>query len=223
MAWTALAVIAVAVYLAFRLGLFPSAPPAPQAQPEQPSSPLNRPMPALELAGFTGTDQSVTLSDLQGRVTFISFWATWCSPCRQEFPELLELERRFHGHPDFRMLSIVSGIQPDTDLNKLRAEVSQFLRALNAKIPTYIDPTDKTHRAVVDLVVPPGRDPGGLSFPLPVTVLLDRQGIVRRLWFGYVPNGLQEMEKLIAEMLEKEAEGGQGTAEGGRWKGGRSE
>ena len=42
-----------------------------------------------------GVQMSVT--DLQGQVVYIDFWASWCLPCRQSFPWMSEMHRRFAG------------------------------------------------------------------------------------------------------------------------------
>ena len=62
--------------------------------------------PPFELAALDGS--RVSLSELQGRVVFVNFWATWCPPCRDEMPSMIrlgqELERRHPGR--FKMIAI---------------------------------------------------------------------------------------------------------------------
>ncbi len=62
--------------------------------------------PPLEVVGMDG--QRYTLAQLRGQVVFVNFWATWCPPCREEFPSMvrlgLDLQQRFPGK--FRMVAV---------------------------------------------------------------------------------------------------------------------
>ena len=41
-------------------------------------------------------DSSYTLSEMEGKVVLLNFWATWCGPCRMEIPEFNELHENYH-------------------------------------------------------------------------------------------------------------------------------
>lgn len=72
---------------------------------------------------FSRTDLAgnvVALSSLQGWVVLLDFWATWCAPCRDEFPHLRRLAETFAGKP----FSLVS-ISLDDDVEKARRMIEK--------------------------------------------------------------------------------------------------
>jgi len=70
------------IFLSILLGM--GAVLAPQAAFGDP-----KPAPDIKLKGLDG--QKYTLSDYQGKIVIINFWAVWCPPCKIEIPELIEL------------------------------------------------------------------------------------------------------------------------------------
>jgi peroxiredoxin len=73
---------------------------------------------------------SITLSDLKGKVVLINFWATWCSPCREEMPSLERLYRQFK-HGKFALLAV--------DIMEHPEKVKKFAREYNLSFPILLD------------------------------------------------------------------------------------
>ena len=93
----------------------------------------------------------------------VNFWATWCDPCREEFPDLVNIEKQYRPHGlDFTAVSL-------DDFAEIKTSVPQFLREMQVTVPTYLlnvsDP-DIGHEQV---------DPAW-SGALPATFLYDSQG-----------------------------------------------
>lgn len=58
---------------------------------------------------------TVRLSDYRGQVVYLSFWASWCVPCRQEMPHLAELWRQ-HREQGFQVIGINADEDPEAGL-----------------------------------------------------------------------------------------------------------
>jgi thiol-disulfide isomerase/thioredoxin len=54
---------------------------------------VSKPAPVLKLKDLNGED--VALADLKGKVVFVNFWATWCGPCQEEIPSLIDLQNKY--------------------------------------------------------------------------------------------------------------------------------
>jgi thiol-disulfide isomerase/thioredoxin len=62
-----------------------------------------KPAPDLRLKDIDGHE--VALADLQGKVVFVNFWATWCDPCRIEIPWLIDMQAKY-GPKGFTVVGI---------------------------------------------------------------------------------------------------------------------
>jgi thiol-disulfide isomerase/thioredoxin len=114
-----------------------------------------RPVPNLKFHDLTHQDHR--LNDLHGSITVISFWATWCTPCREELPRLSLLSQQYAAQ-GVRFIAI------SVDNPKDFAKIQPFL--------------DQQH---VSLNVWTGADLGtldrlGLGDVVPATIVLDPDG-----------------------------------------------
>ncbi len=66
-----------------------------------------------------------------GKPLFINFWATWCIPCREEFPDLVEIDKEYRGRIDFITITL-------DDPAEINRDVTKFLNEMNATMPTYL-------------------------------------------------------------------------------------
>jgi cytochrome c biogenesis protein CcmG/thiol:disulfide interchange protein DsbE len=121
--------------------------------------------PAPDLSGTTLDGASVHLADLRGRPVIVNFWASWCIPCREEFP-LLRTELQSHAADGLAVIGVLFKDQP--------APASTFVAQFGATWPTVTDPDEKL--AVAFRVVAP-----------PQSYFIDRNGILRSIQIGALP------------------------------------
>lgn len=87
--------------------------------------------PDVTLEKLTGG--TVNLSEYQGKVVILNFWATWCPPCRAEMPSMEKLYRLMEGEEDFEMLAV--------NIEKDGGEiVPKFLKRNPHSFPVLLDP-----------------------------------------------------------------------------------
>jgi cytochrome c biogenesis protein CcmG, thiol:disulfide interchange protein DsbE len=119
------------------------------------------------------------LSDHRGQVVLINYWASWCAPCRQETPGLIDLARDYR----YKGLSIV-GVSMDEGG---KTAVKSFLSEFHVPYPVLMP----------DLALPsvPAVD------ALPTTVLVDRDGRAAKSYIGAVRESLfrADVDRLLAE------------------------
>jgi len=105
-----------------------------------------------------------TLGQFRGQVLVLNFWATWCPPCVEEMPSLVEMQKRMKAKG-----VTVLAVSVDVDENAYR----QFLKDHNVNLLTVRDPDQKA---------------SGLygTFKFPETYVIDRNGVMRRKFIGAV-------------------------------------
>ena len=133
---------------------------------EVPSVLINKPVPVFSLAPLEGLMADgkpvpgFSNEDLKGRVTIVNVWASWCGPCRQEHPLLVDLA----GDPSVRVVGINQRDNPDN--------ARRFLGALgNPYTAVGVDPNG---RASIDWGV----------YGVPETFIVGPDGTIRHKHIG---------------------------------------
>jgi thiol-disulfide isomerase/thioredoxin len=163
-------------------------------QPEAEHTPgVGQPLPMLDLQPLAGTTEGISLKDVRGKVTLISYWGPWCGWCIKEFPSLIELWEKYRGNPEFAFISVSSDGTFREDVEKLKSDTEQFLKSRGWQLPAYVDPSGANRQLLMTLIESDG-------FGYPTTVILDRAGIIRAVWQG-VPNRPDDIERAVADLL----------------------
>ncbi|MBO9694194.1 TlpA disulfide reductase family protein [Chryseobacterium sp.] len=135
-------------------------------------------------AGFILKNEDGAIIDrsaLQNKVIFINFWASWCSPCRAEFPSVQKLYDRYKNNPDMIFLTV--------NLDDNVASGKSYLKEKGFTVP---------------FIVPAGNIPGVLySGSLPTTVVLDKKGEIRLHHKGLADYSKDSFYRQIEELLKE--------------------
>jgi cytochrome c biogenesis protein CcmG/thiol:disulfide interchange protein DsbE len=134
--------------------------------------------PAFTLPGLQG---EVTLGSLRGKAVLVDFWASWCGPCRQSFPWMNGLQKRYGD----KGLAIVA-----VNLDKDRELASQFLAEVPAAFTVAFDPSGKTAESY-------------RVKAMPTTFLVSADGKLLLTHTGFDAKHASEFETQIAEALPK--------------------
>lgn len=134
--------------------------------------------PALSVPGGPA---AARLDSLRGKVVLVDFWASWCSPCRQSFPWLGELQQRLGP----KGLAVVA-----VNLDKRPGAAASFLAKYPAGFPVVFDPAGAVAEAYGVRV-------------LPTSVLLDRAGRVLAIHPGFDARSAGEYARTIEEACDR--------------------
>jgi cytochrome c biogenesis protein CcmG, thiol:disulfide interchange protein DsbE len=136
---------------------------------------------------------SLSLEDLNGNrhqlgeylksgPVYLSFWALWCDPCKQELHALKALAARLKDKP-------VTFIAINTDTPKSLAKVKGYVRSQDIPFPVAVDPNGIVFQAL-----------SGQN--LPYSLLFDKNGTISATHSGYLPGDDRAIEKEILDLLK---------------------
>ena len=131
---------------------------------------------------FTSYDlqgNKVGLSDFGSRPVLLTFWATWCTVCKDELPALQALEQRYSSDG----LKVLAVNYRETSNERMR----QYLAGINVTLQSAIDPGAAIAMAY------------GVDVGLPVNVVVDRSGRVAQIMVGEVP--IASIETAIKQVV----------------------
>lgn len=150
----------------------PAAPAGPEMIPVEAIDLVGRTAPPFEGPTFDGG--TFKLEDQRGKVVILSFWASWCGPCRQELPALDALKKE---RPDLQIYAV--------NVDRERALADKFLAQVKFDLPIVWDNESKALGQYEVL-------------SMPTMFLLDRNGTVKFRKTGFSQeNGLKELRAAL--------------------------
>jgi cytochrome c biogenesis protein CcmG, thiol:disulfide interchange protein DsbE len=124
------------------------------------------------------SDHQVSLNQFRGQVVILNFWATWCPPCDQELPSLMDMQDRMRGRG-----VVVVGVSIDVDGDAYH----RYLKQRNVNFVTVRDPEQK----VAGMYGTSG---------WPESYIIDRQGVLRRKIVGPINWGSPEVMQFLSKL-----------------------
>lgn len=132
--------------------------------------------PDFSLKSFDG--QEITLSQLKGKVVLLDFWATWCGPCKESIPHLIQLYKNYREN-GFELVGM--------NIDKGDGEaVRRFVRSMDIPYPVVTAPED---------VVRSYRVTG-----IPANFLIDKKGTIREKVVGFSRAIAQQLDTKVADL-----------------------
>jgi thiol-disulfide isomerase/thioredoxin len=121
-------------------------------------------VPEITLPRVAGEAREIKLSEYRGKIVVLNFWASWCTPCVQEFPSMLKLAETMKGDV------VVLAVSTDDD----RKDIETFMKAFGLPQPHFEVLWDKDKAAMQSYNVS----------KIPETFLIDKQGRLIRKVLG---------------------------------------
>lgn len=143
---------------------------------------VNQPAPAFTLTDISG--RVVSLSNFKGKVVFIDFWASWCPPCKVEFPELIRLMDRYSG-ADVALIAV--------NVDKKRSHADDFIAkfpGIPANFHVLLDADTKVIKTYN-------------ASAMPTSFILDKNGVIRHVHFGYRETDRKKWVEEIDALLKQ--------------------
>lgn len=136
-----------------------------------------QPAPNFKVTSTSG--QSITLDNYRNHVLVLDFFATWCQPCRQSIPHLVEVNRKF-GKQGLQVL----GLSADEDGERA---VKAFANEYRINYPLALAGDATTS------------DYGVRS--VPIMFIIDKKGVIAEVYRGFSDEMGRSMEQLIKRLL----------------------
>lgn len=124
-----------------------------------------------------------SLKQWQGKIIIANFWATWCSPCREEMPELSQIHSKYLNRG-----VMVLGIATDDS-----GKINEYAKNKPISYPLLAGEMDAMNLSGVL---------GNNKGVVPYTVIIDRNGLIVRTYFGRINSAA--IDKDVSELLKEQ-------------------
>ncbi len=150
--------------------------------------PRRSPVPTLPVVKQLDLEGLKAVLKPTGKPRVINFWATWCDPCREEFPELVDLSAAYGSKVDFITVSL-------DDVEDIRTAVPKFLGEMKSTMPAYLLHAQDEDAAIAAIA----KISGDFNGSLPFTILIKPNGELAYSHQGKIHG--DELKASIAQQL----------------------
>ncbi len=158
----------------------------PYLQGSEDTLPQDMPQPqthrtaATDFTVYDAEANAVMLSENKGKPVVVNFWASWCTPCKQEMPDFEEMYKKYGQQVVFMMVNLTDGAQETVET------ASSFIAQRGFTFPVYFD----TQLSAVSAY--------GMN-AVPATFFIDAQGNIATYHLGLITG--QQLEENIGILL----------------------
>ena len=142
------------------------------------SAEVGQPLPQISLDTTDGKKWSTSMA--KGKVTYLTFFASWCGSCKRELPELNQWQKAF-GKAGFEVVAV------GVDRNPKQSE--NFANQFNPVYPVALDP-DAMTMGLFNINA------------MPTSFLVDREGVIRHREVGFKKDEVALLQRKIQKLLE---------------------
>lgn len=141
-------------------------------------------LPTTKVRDINGKQISFNDAFERGKVTLVSFWATWCIPCKLEIKNIKDKMDTWKKEADFNFITV------SVDDARASAMVKTYAKSQGWMFPAYLDPNSDLKRA--------------LNFQnVPFAIIVDQNGKVVYQHSGYEEGGEEELFEKIKALAKK--------------------
>ncbi|WP_196140900.1 TlpA disulfide reductase family protein [Aliikangiella sp. G2MR2-5] len=152
---------------------------------------LTLPVSSVTIASEPTAEQSAitqlqtALNTNKGKVIYVDFWASWCKPCRQSFPWMNQMKRKY-GAEGLKIITV--------NLDKEHQLAEQFLKENPADFQIIFDPKGETAEKFA-------------LQGMPMSFVFDRNGKPQFSHVGFITKKIPQYESELNQLLKTKGEG----------------
>tara|TARA_R110002049_G_scaffold225521_1_gene397387 strand:+ start:13355 stop:13852 length:498 start_codon:yes stop_codon:yes gene_type:complete len=135
--------------------------------------------PSFRARSLDGSE-TISKSDLEGKVVFVDFWASWCPPCLKSLPEFENLQTSFSGRDDVVVIAI--------NLDENVKDATDFINKINVSYKILADQSGQIPESF------------GVN-TMPTSYVIDKSGVIRYVHNGYKTGDVSKIKNEIEKLL----------------------